>query len=287
MIIDLEKEKMSISEALFIAKPYDVILLENKTYEEEINIETPHLTFKGKENTKISLELWASKVDSKTGKKLGTTGSAVVKVKESANNSCFESIIFENSHKKKYEDNGEQAVAFKTSASFTLIKNCKFISYQDTLYIDNGYNNLVIDSYIEGDIDFVFGSADCLFINTVLASKTMNKYSYYTAPSTLAQNRYGFVFFDSKFKQLNDTKTYVGRPWYPTTAKSPIIPKLYFINCEFEGDIEPSYIKMKESDPNYHRLSFYNSKLNGNLINNDDIDLYDYKDKILRCFNLK
>ena len=28
--------------------------------------------------------------------------------------------------------------------------------------------NLVIDSYVEGDIDFIFGSSDCVFINTKL-----------------------------------------------------------------------------------------------------------------------
>ncbi len=287
MIIDLEKEKMSLTEALFIAKPYDVILLENKTYEEEINIETPHLTFKGKENTKISLDLWASKIDSKTGKKLGTSGSAVVKVKESANNTCFESIIFENSHKKKYEDNGEQAVAFKTSASFTLIKNCKFYSFQDTLYIDNGYMNLVIDSYIEGDIDFVFGSSDCLFYNVKLAAKTTNINSFYTAPSTYAQNRYGFVFKNSKLYQLNNTKSYLGRPWYPSSAISPSIPKLSFIDCNLYGNIVLDYIKMNEHDPNYHRLSIINSKLNDNLINNvNEINYDEYIDKVLKYFKV-
>lgn len=288
MIIDLEKEKMSIAEALFIAKEYDVILLENKTYNEKIIIDKPHLTFKGKENTKISMDLWSSKIDSKTGKKLGTTGSAVVKVLESAHNSTFESIIFENSHNKLKEDEGEQAVAFKTSAPFTLIKNCKFYSFQDTLYIDNGYMNLVIDSYVEGDIDFVFGSADCLFLNVELAAKTTKLNSFYTAPSTYASNRYGFVFKNSKLYQLNDTKSYLGRPWYPTGATSPIIPKLAFIDSDLKGNIELDYTKMSKHDPNYHKLTIINSKLNDNLINNIGSDFYnEYIDKTLRYFKLK
>ena len=288
MIIDLEKEKMSISEALFIAKEYDTILLGNKTYNEEVIIDKPHLTFIGKENTKISLNLWASKIDSKTGKKLGTTGSSVVKVLESANNTTFESIIFENSHIKELEDSGDQAVAFKTSAPFTLIKNCKFLSYQDTLYIDDGYMNLVMDSYIEGDIDFIFGSADCLFLNCMVAAKTTKELSFYTAPSTLAQNRYGFVFKNSKFYQLNKTKSYVGRPWYPSGALSPIIPKLKFIDCDFKGDIDLSYLKMRKNNPDYHRLSYVNSKLNDNLINNTDDDkLNEYIDKELEYYDVK
>ncbi|MCR5350512.1 MAG: hypothetical protein K6E20_05950 [Acholeplasmatales bacterium] len=287
MIIDLEKENMNISEALFIAQPYDTILLENKTYEEVVIIDKPHLTFKGKEKTKISFDLWAGKVDIKTGKKLGTTGSAVVKVLETANNTTFDSITFENSHVKQFVDNGEQAVAFKTSASFTLIKNCKFISFQDTLYIDNGYMNLVMDSYIEGDIDFIFGSADCLFLNVEAAAKTTKELSYYTAPSTLAQNRYGFVFMNSKFYQLNETKSYIGRPWYPSGSPSPIIPKLKIVDCQLNGNIDLNYLKMRETNPNYHRLSFYNSKLNDKQINNtDNLDYHEYKEEVLKYFGI-
>lgn len=288
MIIDLEKENMNISEALFIAQPYDTILLENKTYEEEVIIDKPHLTFKGKEKSKISLDLWAGKVDIKTGKKLGTTGSAVVKVLETANNTTFDSITFENSHVKQFVDNGEQAVAFKTSASFTLIKNCKFISFQDTLYIDNGYMNLVMDSYVEGDIDFIFGSSDCVFINTKVSAKTTKQLSFYTAPSTLAQNQYGFIFINSSFNQLNETKTYLGRPWYPSGAYSPVIPKLKFINCDFNGNIELLYTKMNDYNPDYHRLSIINSKLNGNDISNTDEEvLKDYIEKVLDYFKIE
>lgn len=271
MIIDLEKEDMSINEAIFIAKPNDVIMLKNKTYNEMVLIDKPNLTFIGKENTKIRYDMNAGfKIN---GKNIGTTGSSIVRLLPTATNNKFLNITFENSHIKTGGDNGEQAVAFKSEASFTFIKNCKFISFQDTLYMDSGYMNLIMDSYIEGDVDFIFGSADCLFLNVTIASKGVNnKDSFYTAPSTIVINRRGFVFKNSKFIQLNNTKTYVGRGWYPKGSKSPIIPRLKFIDCDFSGDIDLNVIKMNENDPDIDILDFYNSKLNNELINNTTED---------------
>ena len=99
---------------------------------------------------------------------------------------------------------------------------------------------------------------------------------------------YGFVFKNSKLYQLNDTKSYLGRPWYPSSAISPSIPKLSFIDCNLYGNIVLDYIKMNEHDPNYHRLSIINSKLNDNLINNvNEINYDDYIDKVLKYFKVK
>lgn len=288
MIIDLEKENMTINEALFIAKPNDTILLGNRIYNETLLIETPNLTFIGKDNTKISYSLHAG-LKNQNGTNIGTTGSSIVRLLPSAKNNKFINIIFENSYLKLGGDRGEQAVAFKSEASFTYIKNCKFYSFQDTFYIDSGYMNLVIDSYIEGDVDFIFGSADCLFKNVIVAAKANNNLdSFYTAPSTIAVNRRGFIFKDSKFIQLNNTKTYVGRGWYPTTAKSPVIPRLKFIDCSFNGNIDLNLIKMNEDDLDIDILDYYNSKLNDELINNTNTDdSSEYINEVLEYYNEK
>lgn len=289
MIIDLEKEDMSLSEALFIAKPYDTIYLADKTYKEKLFIDKPNLTFIGRDNSKIELDSYSDLIDLSTGKKIGTTGSSVVRVSDLANHSTFINITFLNSHLRTTKESGDQAVAFKSEASYTLIKNCKFISCQDTLYIDGGIMNLIIDSYVEGDVDFIFGSADCVFKNLTVKSKENNQLSYYTAPSTLAQNRRGFIFLDSRFEQQCIHKSYVGRAWYPTSSKSPIIPREKFINCEFKGNIELDLIKMKENDPNYQILDFYNSKLNEALIKNTfDLDeTKNYIDEVLKVHNIQ
>ena len=43
MIIDLKKEQMSISEALFIAKPHDTIILDDIIYYETIVVDKPFI----------------------------------------------------------------------------------------------------------------------------------------------------------------------------------------------------------------------------------------------------
>ena len=143
MIIDLNKEKMSLYEALFIAHENDVIILEDKVYFEKIKITTSNLTIIGTNNSTIEYDDYHARIiPQNLGgdgiKKYGTTGSATFTVKEEAVNFKAEGITFKNSHKRTIGINGGQAVAFKSESSGLRIKNCKFISDQDTLYVDSG-----------------------------------------------------------------------------------------------------------------------------------------------------
>lgn len=283
MIIDLSKDKLSLAEAIFIAKPYDILLLDDKEYNEKIVIDKPYLTLIGKNNTIISYDDHADTI--KDGKKLGTTGSTTFKILEDAIHTTLENITIKNNYKKQYFDcGGEQAVAFKSSASYTKIKNCKFISYQDTFYIDLGYMNLVMDSYIEGDVDFIFGSADCLFYNTIICAKSLIDKSYYTAPSTITPNRYGLVFYKSKFIQQNNIKTDLGRAWYPKYP-SPVLPRLALIECELVGNINLEIIQMHEGNPMYQELIIKNSIYNDKKIDNGKDFNYKFIEKTLKYFN--
>ena len=277
--LDLKKLNISLTEALFIAKEHDILLLDDIIYREKIIIDKPYLTLIGKDNTKIVYDDFASK--EYNGKKVGTTGSATLTLTENANYTILINLTIENDYLKKYFDgHGEQAVAFKSSASFIKINNCKFISYQDTFYIDLGYMNLVMNSYIEGDVDFIFGSADCLFYNTKISSKSLIDLGYYTAPSTLINNRYGLVFYKCIFDQLNKMETILSRAWYPSSAKYKIVPKLALIDSRLFGNINLNIIKMRESNPNYHELIIYDSKLNDELIENKGTFNLDYINKI-------
>ncbi len=258
MIIDLKKEQMSISEALFIANPHDTLLLDDIIYYEKIVLDKPFIKMIGKTNTTISFDDTAGTIID--GIKLGTTNSATFLVKEEAHDFYAYSITFLNSHEKKISD-GEQAVAFKSEASNTYLNKCKFISYQDTLYFDYGINNLIVDSYICGDIDFIFGSADLVIYNSTITSRAKFSTSYYFAPSTLIQNRNGIVVYKSLFNQDGEIKSYICRPWYPSKQISPVIPKLCVIDSEFVGDISLEVIKMREDNSNYHEIDIINDDL--------------------------
>ena len=269
MIIDLEKENLTINAALFIAKENDVLKLGNKTYNEQVEISIKNLTFIGSENTIIENDYHSGMIVN--GKKIGTTTSATFRILEEASNTKIYNITFKNNHVRIPGSGNGQAVAFKSEAFNTYIENCKFISRQDTFYMDFGTNNIVKDSYIEGDIDFIFGSADCVFYNCKFHTVDTNKLAYFIAPSTIITNNYGFIFYKCEF--YTDFKCDLGRGWFPSKATSPVYPKTSIIDSKLIGDINPNLVLMHQIDlGKEYSLKINNSYLNGNLLGNDNVE---------------
>ena len=269
MIIDLEKENLTINAALFIAKENDVLKLGNKTYNEQVEVSIKNLTFIGFENTIIENDYHSGMIVN--GKKIGTTTSATFRILEEAINTKIYNITFKNNHVRIPGSGNGQAVAFKSEAFNTYIENCKFISRQDTFYMDFGTNNIVKDSYIEGDIDFIFGSADCVFYNCKFHTVDTNKLAYFIAPSTIITNNYGFIFYKCEF--YTDFKCDLGRGWFPSKATSPVYPKTSIIESKLIGDINPNLVLMHQVDlGKKYSLKINNSYLNGNLLGNDNVE---------------
>lgn len=269
MIIDLEKENLTINAALFIAKENDVLKLGNKTYNEQVEVSIKNLTFIGSENTIIENDYHSGMIVN--GKKIGTTTSATFRILEEAINTKIYNITFKNNHVRIPGSGNGQAVAFKSEAFNTYIENCKFISRQDTFYMDFGTNNIVKDSYIEGDIDFIFGSADCVFYNCKFHTVDTNKLAYFIAPSTIITNNYGFIFYKCEF--YTDFKCDLGRGWFPSKATSPVYPKTSIIDSKLIGDINPNLVLMHQVDlGKEYSLKINNSYLNGNLLGNDNVE---------------
>ncbi|MCR5349433.1 MAG: hypothetical protein K6E20_00420 [Acholeplasmatales bacterium] len=282
MIIDMRNKDMSLSEAIFMAKEGDIIQLDDKEYFEQIELNKKNITLKGNKNTVIAFDAYASCINPNTSKKYGTSGSATFRVKAGAINFKAYNITFKNSHIKMTND-GEQAVAFKSEASNTLLVNCKFISFQDTLYMDDGTNNLIINSYIEGDVDFIFGSSDTVFKNCIINSFTQHQSAYFLAPDTYCQNSHGLVFKDCEFRS-NVVKTILARRWFPKGAISPVLPRISIIDSKFLGDIELDVIIMHEGNPKIDVTNFKNITLNGNDVPDKGIDETNYVDYILNKY---
>ena len=263
MIIDLKTRNISLTEALNLASEYDEILLDSKTYYEKVRIGIPHLTLKGREGSKISFDDYHGKPtrveDSHLGEEYGTTTSATVTVTSDARFFRAENVTFENTH--YLSGNHYQAVAFKSEGNNTTLKNCKFIGRQDTLMFDFTKGNLVKNCYIEGDVDFIFGSSDVTLIGCEILAKDYSGGAYYTAPSTLLVYDYGFVFYDCTFKSETNVIPYLGRPWFPTKAPAPVHPRASFVNCSFDK-INPTFIGMSKSSDDIE-LVIANSNSNG------------------------
>ncbi|CAN6550430.1 unnamed protein product [Malus baccata var. baccata] len=107
---------------------------------------------------------------------------------------------------------GARAVALRASGDRAAFYDCSIKSYQDTLLSENGkqyYSNC----YIEGAVDFIFGSSAALFQNCHLHS-TADEVGFITAHRRdNASENLGFSFVGCKISGLS--KTTLGRPWSP------------------------------------------------------------------------
>ncbi len=276
MMIDLNEKKISLQEALNLALEGDTILLEDKTYFEKLVIDKKKITLLGRKNSTISFNashgtILPEAMGGDGVRTYGTTGSATVRVLKGADGFTAKNITFVNSFKRGNQKNG-QAVAFKSEINNLRIENCRFISDQDTLYIDYGKNNLVVDSYIEGDIDFIFGSADCIFHNCEIKAKNVVGIAYFTAPDTYQSNLYGFIFHQCKFFSEENLDTYLGRGWYPSGATEPVFPKEYLIQCTIDANVKLDLIKMRPTDPKLHELILQDCVQNENIFSTGKID---------------
>lgn len=136
-----------------------------------------------------------------------------------------ENITFENSF-----GTGSQAVALFVDADRAEFRNCRFLGWQDTLFV-NGARHFFKDCYIEGHVDFIFGSASAVFENCTIHSKGTG---YVTAHyRTSDDEKTGFVFVRSRLTGENvDQGVYLGRPWRPYA-------RVVFIECWLGEHIRP------------------------------------------------
>ena len=119
-----------------------------------------------------------------------------------------ENLTFENTFGV-----GSQAVAVFVDAARTSFENCRFLGWQDTLFV-NGSRHYFKDCYIEGHVDFIFGTASAVFENCHIHSKGAG---YVTAHFRTSNDEdTGFVFLRCRLTGKDTGKgVYLGRPWRP------------------------------------------------------------------------
>jgi pectin methylesterase-like acyl-CoA thioesterase len=93
-----------------------------------------------------------------------------------------------------------QAVALQVDgADKAQFENVRLIGFQDTLFLKSPQiattsRSFFNKSYIEGDVDFIFGDSTAYFYQTEIKSLGDRSSSYVAAPNTNLKTRYGFVF---------------------------------------------------------------------------------------------
>ena len=177
----------------------------------------------GAEGAVISGDDYASKPN-RFGENMSTSGSASCYIY--APDLICENLTFENTAGRV-----GQAVACFVAGDRVIFRNCRFLGNQDTLYnFGKHCRQYFEDCYIEGTVDFIFGSSTAVFNRCVVHSLSKG---YLTAPSTPQDEAYGYVFIDCRLTAADGVeKVYLARPWRPY-AKS------VFIHCEMGGHILP------------------------------------------------
>ena len=123
-----------------------------------------------------------------------------------------------------------QAVAVSVGGDKAKFKNCRFLGFQDTLYTYGRESRQYYNHcYIEGTVDFIFGSATAVFDSCTIYGK---RGGFYTAASTPEPVKYGYVFLDCNITgNAPDTSFYLGRPWRPYA-------KTVFIRCHLDRQVK-------------------------------------------------
>ena len=124
-----------------------------------------------------------------------------------------------------------QAVALHVVGDAVIVRNCRILGNQDTLYAaSSNSRQFYTDCYIEGTTDFIFGEATCVFERCEIMSLSD---SYITAAATRKDQSQGFVFLDCLLTAAAEVKrVYLGRPWRPHA-------RTVFIRTEMGGHILP------------------------------------------------
>ena len=213
---------------------FGLIYIKKGCYKERLEIRVPHLTLIGEDAklTKISMGYYA-RAPHDDGMKRGTFRSYTVLV--DAGDVTFRNLTLENTAGTG-PDIG-QGLALYADGDRLVFENCRFLGCTDTLFTGplppkvikkdgfigpkefspriNG-RQWYYRCYIEGDVDFIFGSATAFFEECEIYSKNrgMDLNGFTTAASTAEGQEYGYVFDRCRFTgDCGPKSVYLGRPW--------------------------------------------------------------------------
>ena len=230
-----------------IGTPTNPVIIHIKpgTYHELIYVQREKRFFRlvgdDADKTIITYGLYAN-MTNLDGKPIGTfrTPTAII----DAEVFVAENITFENSAGPK-----GQALAIRVDGDRAAFRNCRFLGWQDTIFINRG-RDYFENCYVEGATDFIFGGATAWFQDCHIHCAGNG---YITAASTPYDVRYGYVFDHCALTGATNVQSYLGRPWrvYASTI---------YLNTEISDAIKPTgWDAWGKADPAKTRYAEFNS----------------------------
>lgn len=234
-----------IQEAIDAARAHETIYIRKGVYKEKVIIEKSNLLIIGedKDQTIVTYDDYAYKL-LPDGTKMGTFRSFSCLL--GGDRLHISNLTFENN--SGWGPEIGQGIAAYVDGDEIRFKNCRFLGNQDTLFtgplppspkipgsfIGPRENATYKRSrqyyeacYIEGDVDFIFGSALALFLRCEVHSKNRGQPSngYITAASTSKDEPFGYIFMYCHLtSDIRVPSVYLGRPWRPYA-------KVRYIGC--------------------------------------------------------
>ncbi|MFJ8596077.1 pectinesterase family protein [Streptomyces sp. NPDC093598] len=204
-----------------------VIAVKPGTYRELVKVPSnkPHVTIQGTGGSRKDTTIVynnASGTPKPGGGTYGTGGSATVAVE--ADDFQARNLTISNDFDEKANQSldGHQAVALRTAADKVFLDGIIVSGDQDTLLLDTASKDrlgrvYVSNSYVIGNVDFIFGRATAVVDKSVITLKKRwngTSAGYITAPSTAA-NRKGILIANSTVNgDVSAGTFYLGRPWH-------------------------------------------------------------------------
>lgn len=289
-------DTMSINKTLVKMNENDILHLKSGIYKEKVKITKPNITIIGEgKDTIISNKDYFTKIDSNNYEYL-TVRTYTVNV--ISDNVVLKDLTIKNESTPATIYG--QAVALEVLGDNFKGINLSLLGDQDTLLAGPIPPDLLIrykdilpkdelkgtkshqlyeNCYIEGGIDFIFGSATAYFDKCILHS--INN-GFIAAPSHDKSQEYGFVFNECVIsaKKMVDN-VYLARPWrdYGYTA---------YINCKVLGnhinnELFNNWLKSREETCRFYLYNTIESKNSVNFYTKlEDKDLNDFsKEKVL------
>ncbi|MFF4019581.1 pectinesterase family protein [Streptomyces sp. NPDC001843] len=197
------------------------------TYRELVKVPSnkPHVTIQGtggsRKDTVIVYNNAAGTQKPDGSGPYGTGGSATVAVE--ADDFQARNLTISNDFDEAAHQNiSQQAVALRTASDKVFLDGVIVSGDQDTLLVDTAAKEklgrvYMANSYVIGNVDFVFGRATAVIDKSVITLKKRyngTSAGYVTAPSTAA-GRKGILIANSTVSgDVSDRSFYLGRPWH-------------------------------------------------------------------------
>ncbi|XP_018831068.1 putative pectinesterase 63 [Juglans regia] len=227
-----------------------IIYIGHGVYKEKITIDPskPFVTLYGAPNSMPTLTYDG------TAAQYGTVDSATLIV-QSDYFVAANIIIANSSPRPDGRRKGAQASALRISGDKAAFHNCKIKGFQDTICDDRG-KHFFKDCYIEGTVDFIFGSGTSLYMNTTLNVLGDGGFTVIAAQAREYDDETGYSFVHCSVIGTG-IGTYLGRAWmnkprviYAYTIMSGVVsPVGWSDNFHKERDGTVFYGEYKNSGP--------------------------------------